>query len=357
MIGHSLVAGGFWKFSRILLEASSTMSQPTTSVPSPPATRPGAAPWWRPHAVVLAVLGVCLLWAYWPSLLEMGQRWWSDPHYSHGWLVPAFSGWLLWSRRERIKDGLGAGSVWGLALIVLGVAIRMTGVFINLEWINAVSILPVVAGIAILIGGWTAWKWAWPAILFLFFMIPLPYRAEVILGGRLRDLATAASTYALQTLGLPAVAQGHTVLLGKERIAVADACNGLGMMILFTAFSVGAAIVVNRPLYERILIILMAVPNAIIGNVTRITVTGLLKETIGGKNADVFYHDMAGWLMMPLALLLLWAEMQIFARLFVTEVVEAGPRRMTLDQFGGGPLGPPRKDRGGPQERPMGQPA
>jgi hypothetical protein len=38
------------------------------------------------------VLPVVLLWGYYPTLLAMVQKWASDPQYSHGFLVPLFSG-------------------------------------------------------------------------------------------------------------------------------------------------------------------------------------------------------------------------------------------------------------------------
>ncbi|HMP17675.1 MAG TPA: hypothetical protein PKD72_11670, partial [Gemmatales bacterium] len=43
-------------------------------------------------ATVLWLLGVLLLaaviWAYWPSLLLMQNKWQNDPQYSQGYLVP-----------------------------------------------------------------------------------------------------------------------------------------------------------------------------------------------------------------------------------------------------------------------------
>lgn len=299
------------------------MAATPTPTPDP---HPAAPPTNLPPARSLAVPGLLsalLLWSYWPSFLGMASRWTQDAHYNHGWLVPAFSGWLLWRRRGRLQGPKGEPlplrpEWWGLALMLAGLALRLVGARYFIDWVDSVSLLPSLAGIAVLLGGRRALWWSYEAILFLIFMMPLPYQVEIILGWRLREIATVASTYALQVLGLPAVAQGQIVRLGQESIAVADACNGLGMMLLFFTFSVGTALVVRRPWFERVLIVLAAPLNAIIGNVTRIVITALLKELApGGKWADWFYHDFAGYLMMPLALGLLWAEMQVFSRLTV----------------------------------------
>jgi Transmembrane exosortase (Exosortase_EpsH) len=70
--------------------------------------------------------------------------------------------------------------------------------------------------------------------------------------------------------------------------------------------------------------VLSAVPIALVANITRITATGFLHETVGGPTADMVYHDLAGWLMMPFALLMLWAELSFFS-LLVIDFEEAPP--------------------------------
>jgi exosortase/archaeosortase family protein len=51
--------------------------------------------------------------------------------------------------------------------------------------------------------------------------------------------------------------------------------------------------------------VLSAAPIALVANVARISATGLLHETVGGSVADAVYHNLSGWLMMPLGLLLI----------------------------------------------------
>jgi exosortase len=187
------------------------------------------------------------------------------------------------------------------------------------------------AGVAVLAGGWPALRWSWPALVFLVFMVPLPYRVEHALGAPLQRVATVASNYTLQTIGLPAVAEGNVILIGDARIGVVDACNGLGMLFMFLAFTVGTALVLERGLVEKLFIVISAVPIAVAANVMRITLTGLLQVTAGGRVADAVYHDLAGWLMMPLALAALWVETALISRLFV-EVTEQDNTRLFFAQ-------------------------
>ena len=163
------------------------------------------------HGAIAAVV-VC---AYFSALEEMTHRWTYDPQYSHGWLVPAFALFLLWHRRGLLLGQVLAPSWWGLALIAAGAAFRLGGAYLFFDWLIGVSLLPTLAGLCLLLGGWNAFRWAWPAVAFLVFMVPLPYRLQAALGGPLQTIATVASTYALQTLGFPAVAQGNIIVINE----------------------------------------------------------------------------------------------------------------------------------------------
>jgi exosortase len=273
----------------------------------------------------LGLLGGCLLWAQWPALSAMVDRWSHDPRYAHGYFVPLFALALLWLRRARL-DGVGQSpSSWGLALLGLGTLVQLAGGYYRVESVEGLALLPDLAGIALLLGGWRTLQWAWPAIAFLAFMIPLPWRVEYALGPPLQYLATTASTYLLQTLGFMAFAEGFIIELNDARIGVVEACSGLSMLITFIALSTAAALVVKRPLSDRIVLVASAIPVALLANIVRIVMTGALHETVGGHAADTFYHDVAGWIMMPLALGLYWLELAILSRLLIETEHKALP--------------------------------
>jgi exosortase len=271
----------------------------------------------RPRLLVgLALLGSGLLWSYWPALRDMVDRWSHDPRYSHGYLVPGFALYLLWSRR-RLAEVPAKSTWWGVVLLAAAAALRLAGARYYVGWFDGVSLLPALAGLALLLGGWPALRWSWPSIGFLIFMIPLPYRLELAMGAPLQRLATLTSNYALQTLGQPAVADGNIIYLGDFPIGVVEACNGLGMLFMFFAFATAAILVMERPWVDKALILLSAAPIALGANATRIVATGLLHQLASTKVADTVYHDLAGWLMMPLALAALWIELWLLSRLFV----------------------------------------
>ncbi len=280
----------------------------------------------------LLLLGGSVLWAFWPVIRSMTDRWSTDPRYAHGYFVPAFALALLWMRRARIGEMTPSPTAWGLAAITIGTAIQLLGGYYRLGWIEGLSLLPYLGGIAMLIGGWRYLAWAWPSIGFLAFMVPLPWRVENALGPPLQSLATAASTYALQTLGLMAFAEGNVIQLNDARIGVVEACSGLSMLMTFIALSTAMALVVKRPLLDRFFLVASAIPVALIANVARIVMTGALHELVGGHTASTFYHDLAGWVMMPLALVLYWIEIELFSRILI-ETKHEGPSVLELAGF------------------------
>jgi exosortase len=267
---------------------------------------------------------LALAWSYWPTLQSLVRRWTEDAQYSHGFLVPAFALFLLWTRGKAAERRSIQVSWWGVAVLAGGAILRLGSVFFYFEWLDAVSLLVCLAGIAVLLGGWAAWSWCWPAVAFLLFMVPLPFQVEVSLSRPLQGLATQASTYSLQTLGLPALAEGNIIIIDDIKIGVLEACNGLGMLFSFFALSTAVAILIRRPVVDRVIICLSAVPVALVMNVARITVTGVLHRTAGSAIANAVFHDLAGWLMMPLALGVLWLEVKLLTRIFISSEV-TGP--------------------------------
>jgi exosortase len=267
----------------------------------------------------LCSLAAGTLWAFWPTLVHISSRWQDDPQYSHGYLVPAFALALLWVRRAELRQASWKTNWLGFVLLVVGLVTRLCAGYFYMEWLENISLLPVLAGIFLFLGDWPALRWGWPAIAFLFFMMPLPHRLETLLAFPLRRLATVTSTYALQTIGFTALADGTDIYLKglPEPMQVAPACSGLGMLMVFFALSSAIALLTQRPLLDRLVIVLSAAPIAVIANIVRISLTGALFELSSAELAHKVFHDWAGFLMMPVALAILWLELKVFDRLFI----------------------------------------
>ena len=283
----------------------------------------------RPHERVawlaLMVLTALLVYSYWPGLMNARSSW-DNPQYSHGWIVPLFTLGLLFWWRQPMPPEI---SVWerlaGLALLSASFALRLAVARYRIVTIDMYTFVPAVAGVFLMIGGWRTFRWAWAPIAFLIFMYPLPDEATRYLLGPMQTLATIVSTYALQTLGLDAYREGNQIIINDMHLGVVDACSGLRMLTIFVAISVALVMLGEREWWANLVIIGSAIPIALIVNSIRITVTGVLYQMASSEFAEMVFHDLAGWVMMPMALGMLFLLQQILANLFVSEDTEVKP--------------------------------
>lgn len=262
-------------------------------------------------------LGALLLWAYGTTLAGLAHTWSTDPTYSHGFLVPVFALILLWQRRGNWAGLEPRPSWWAIPLLMLAVAMHLTGAYYFSPWLEQTSLLLALAGVCLAVGGRGVLRVAGPALAFLAFMVPLPGRLDKALAQPLQQVATLASTNALQTFGFFAQSEGNVILLSDYELGVVEACSGLRMLMVFLATSTAVALMLRRSLVQRLLVVASAVPIALLCNVIRITVTGILHETAGHDLANRLYHGVAGWLMAPMALAFLGLELLVFRKLFV----------------------------------------
>jgi exosortase len=184
--------------------------------------------------------------------------------------------------------------------------------------LDALALLLSVAAGVLAVGGWRLVKNCWPGLVFLVFMVPLTYEMEQNLGGPLKVIATACSTFLLQTVGLPAVASGNVIHIDDVAIGVADACNGLKMLLTFAAIGGGAVFLLRRGWFEKLMIALAVVPIAVIANILRISATGVIYY-LGVRDADTQHavHDGLGYVMPVIGVALLLLELWVLDRLIV----------------------------------------
>jgi exosortase len=260
-----------------------------------------------------------LVWLYWPILLGFARRWDSDPQYSHGPMIPLVAIGIVWMRGVPSDNQRLDPSWWGLPLLMTGLLLKFVGGQFYFESLEAVSLIPVAAGVCLMLTGLRLFRSLWPAIVFLLFMMPLPYRLEVGVLQPLQNLATTTSTFALQTLGFASRHEGNVVWIGKTPVGIAEACSGLRMLTGFVALAVAAAFVVERERWQRIVLLMSAVPVALICNVCRVTLMGLVHATTDNSTTQDALHDALGWLMPLGAVALLWAELLMMDRLFVVD--------------------------------------
>jgi exosortase len=269
---------------------------------------------------LLALVGLTgLLVLAYGDMFALTSAAWESDLYSHGWIVPVIAVALLWMRWEPFRP-VRASERWiGVAVLAAGLLLRLGAVYYRLNAFDRLSFLPCIFGVFMLVGGWHVIRWAGPGLGFLVFMFPLPNVLERLVLLRLQTLASICSTFILQTMGVAAFREGNVLNISGSNLLVADACSGLRMLTVFCALAVAMVFLIERPWWDKFIILLSAVPIALIVNIIRITVTGLLYVWVGSENIFVknLGHNWAGYFMMPLALVFLWIELQVLERLTI----------------------------------------
>jgi exosortase len=274
-------------------------------------------PWY-----IIGGLTAAVVWSYWNTIETMFTAW-TSPQYSHGFLIPVFAAVLMAMRREPFESVPAAVRWWGMAIMAGGMGLRLFAASHNLVTVDMLSIVPVMFGVFVVAGGWSALRWAGAPLAFLVFMLPLPTRLERDLLNPLQSVATNMSTYTLQTMGVNAYHEGNRILIGLEGfpLNVEEQCSGLRMATIFLALAVAMSMIIERPWWHKAVIIASSIPIALLVNVIRIVITALLFMILGQDSelAKTFFHDLAGWFMIPIALGFMYLEMQILDHLFLEE--------------------------------------
>jgi exosortase len=279
----------------------------------------------RPWALAAATLVFSL--AYFQTFRTLITTWWEDPNYSHGFLVIPIAVGILWQRLAGVKPETSTVEVlapwWGWISLMAVMAVRAMAYEWNSQGLENITILLAIACLTWTFGGWPLLRRSWLAIAYLLFMFPLPATINNLVALPLQRIATTGSCFLLQLSGRWAIQDGNVINLstpkGPVPLDVALACNGLRMLMTMVATVIAIVILVPLPIWKRIILLITAVPIALLSNIMRITITGWCYYLFQGPNFKEWAHDVSGWLMMPLALALVGLELGILSWLVPAE--------------------------------------
>ena len=274
-------------------------------------------------ASIWPVMAVVLLlgFAYGPNLRDLYSTWNDDPNYSHGKLVIPIALFILWKRLSETSgvstDTLVPARWWGWIVLAVVLIVRAIAYEQNSQWVENATLLPAIACITWTLGSWPLLRRIWPAIIFLVFLLPLPKAVNDIVALPLQGFAASGSCFLLQLSGLWAVREGNVINLatpsGSVPLDVALACNGLRMLMTMVATITATVILIPLPTWKRVVLLVSTVPIGLLSNIIRIVSTGWFYYEITGPKAKEWAHDLSGWLMMPLALVLVGLELRFMA--------------------------------------------
>ncbi len=178
-----------------------------------------------------AILLILIAWLYAPIAGRLVHQWWTDPNFSHGFFVPAFSAYVVWQDRVRLAALRRTPSMWGLPIILLSVFLLLLGVFGAELFLSRISLVILIAGMVIFFLGWEMLGGLLFPLLFLILMVPIPAIVFNQITFPLQILASKLAAWSLPFCGVPVLREGNVINLPAMPLEVADACSGIRSLL------------------------------------------------------------------------------------------------------------------------------
>lgn len=241
------------------------------------------------------LISLLIVAIYYHILAKLVTDWWQLPDFSHGFLVPIFAAYLVWSRREALYETRLAPSWNGVAIVALGLVVLLLGVYGAELFLSRVSLIVLLIGLAVCFGGWELLNELRFPLLVLLLAIPVPSIVFNEITFPLQILASKLASTFLPWFGVPVLREGNIIELPSIKLEVAEACSGIrSLMSLFT-LSIFYGYMVEKAFSRRFVLALASIPIAIAANAARIVGTGLCVQYWGSETAWGFFHEFSGW--------------------------------------------------------------
>ncbi|HLV87875.1 MAG TPA: exosortase [Candidatus Sulfotelmatobacter sp.] len=254
----------------------------------------------------IVILASLVLWLYGPILVRLFMQWSTDPDFSHGFLVPLFSGFLVWRDRARFAQLVPRPSWTGLGLIAFSLFTLIVGRLGAELFLARFSLLLLLAGMIVFFLGWNFFRAALFPWAFLVLMIPIPAIMFNQIAFPLQLLASRLASATLPLFDVPVFREGNVINLATKSLEVAKACSGIRSLLSLITVAIIYGVLTEKRLWVRTLLALASVPIAVMANGIRIIVIGLLVRYWTPDAADGYFHAYWGWVVFVLSLAMLY---------------------------------------------------
>lgn len=257
------------------------------------------------------LFGLLFVLLYLQVMIGLVSDWWNDSNYSHGFLVPVVSAYLIWRKREKLKSLERKRSWFGFLILISGLGIYILGTA-GAEYFSVrFSLAVVLFGLLFYLHGKGWAKELIFPLTFLVFMIPIPNVIYYSIAFPMQLFSSKITHLILHTIGLPSIRQGNILHLPNYSLEVIEACSGLRSLVSLLALGAFFAYVTFKSNLKRAILFLSVFPIAIGANVFRILVTALGAYVVSPKLAEDFLHKVSGLIVFLIAVLSLFILSQI----------------------------------------------
>lgn len=256
----------------------------------------------RRTVAAVAAVAVSIVCLYATTLSSLVRQWASDDDFSHGFFVIPLAGYFLWQRRTAFLEAPARPSIVGLLLVAASLLVFIAGRFGAELYLTRVSLIGVLAGTVLFLGGWRRLRIAVFPLAFLLLMVPLPSIIFNQITFPLQGVASRAGEAVIATAGVPVLREGNILHVPGRSLEVVEACSGIRSLMSLLMLAIVLGYFTERRTGARVAIALAAVPIAIIANAARVAGTGLAAYWISPAAAEGFFHTFSGWMVFVVAL-------------------------------------------------------
>jgi exosortase A len=234
------------------------------------------------------------------------EDWLNDDNYSHGFLVPLISAYLIWQDRKKLAQIETRPANAGLFFLLMSCLFFLCANIGAELFTMRLSMIMVILSSVLFFAGWQFTRAVlWPTI-YLIFMIPIPAIIWNKIAFPLKLFATHLAVDVTKLLNITVYSEGNIIYLANTTLEVVDACSGLRSLTSLLALSAAFALVSNLSRTKKVILFLSAIPIAIATNILRLSSTAVLATRFGEEVAQGFLHETSGILVFFLALALLF---------------------------------------------------
>jgi len=269
--------------------------------------------WRLSWVATLAVGAVALLsvLAFWDGLARMWDWWLNVPEYSHGLLIPPVAAFLVWQQKDRLERMPFTGSVWGVALVVLGGALLFLGQLGTVFTAVQYGFIVTLYGLILAFVGPRAFRILAVPLFILLFMIPLPEFILTNLSRSLQLLSSQVGVWLIRQFGISVYLEGNVIDLGGYKLQVAEACSGLRYLFPLMTLGFLMAYFYKGALWKRIVLFLSSMPITMLMNSFRVGIIGITVEHWGIAMAEGFLHELQGWMVFMISAAMMLGEIAL----------------------------------------------
>ncbi len=210
------------------------------------------------------------------AILSLVRTWIDRPSYSHGFLIPFISLYVIYSNRDKLVQFSIKPNIWGgLLLTITACLMLLIGKISSVEILLRMSILFIIPGVLLMLLGTNYLRKLVFPLAYLIFMVPVMDIFLTRLHWPSQVISAKMASWILNFLTIPVVRETNILHLPNISVEVAEVCSGVRFFVSILALGIPLAYFTQKQLWRKVVLIISGIIIVIPVNSLRIAFIGL----------------------------------------------------------------------------------